>query len=165
MYLPVSSFKSIGQCYPFKRRKLSHAPLEKALSHIDTANDDVVKPLVATPSSSSSLMERRLQREVPRSKPRKTSWTFKVEGGPTYTDADWAAEMNSLSSGTRRAMEEDIHGVGKTINETADFVKQHILKMQKCILKAENKERQAWDQAVYLRPGLESCRDLHLMML
>ncbi len=83
----------------------------------------------------------------------------------TYTDADLAADMNTLTFEERQAMEEDIHGVSDVVPETEEFVATKMNRMVEALAKLSSRERQAWDRAVFLRPALAQDRKLHLMCL
>jgi len=73
--------------------------------------------------------------------------------------------MNALSFEERQAMEEDIHGVASVIEETPEFVAKKIEEMQLCLANLNSGQRQAWDRAVFLRPGLAEDERFHLMFL
>jgi len=82
-----------------------------------------------------------------------------------YTDADLAKDMNTLSFAERQAMEEDIHGVADVIEETSEFVTKKIEEMRQALASLSSIQRQSWDRAVFLRPGLAKDRGLHLIFL
>jgi len=86
-----------------------------------------------------------------------------ISGG--YTDADLAADMNSLTFAERQAMEEDIHGVADVIEETPEFVSSKIEEMKQALANLNSQQRQAWDRAVFLRPALALDGLFHLIFL
>jgi len=83
-----------------------------------------------------------------------------------YTDANFAADMNDLTFAERQTMEEDIHGVADIIEETTELVTQRMEEMRVVLeTKIPSKKRQAWDRAIFLRPGLVDDRKLYLLFL
>lgn len=83
-----------------------------------------------------------------------------------YTDADLAIDMNAMTFEERRAMEEDIHGLGDMVEETDDFVAAKIAEMTAAMkTNVSERKREAWERAVFLRPSLATDKDLHLMLL
>lgn len=82
-----------------------------------------------------------------------------------YTDADLAADLNALTFQERQALEEDIHGVASTIEETPDLIETKIEELKAAVKRLNSIRRSAWDRAVFLRPSLAHDRDLHLMFL
>lgn len=97
---------------------------------------------------------------------RLSSWTLpfgrKVQG---ITDADLAAEMNSLSFQERQTIEEDIHGVNSSIEETEEFIQAKMADLLVQIEALPAESRRAWDMAVFLRPSLVKDRVELLMLL
>lgn len=79
---------------------------------------------------------------------------------------DFVEELNSMTFQERQAIEEDIHGVSEVIQETEDFVTQKIAEMNVSLNHMPvSANRNAWDRAVYLKPGLKHDRDHFLMFL
>jgi len=66
-----------------------------------------------------------------------------------YTDADLAADLNSLTFAEREAMEADIDGVNDAIKETPEFVSAKIVEMQGALGRLNPQQRQAWDRAIF----------------
>jgi len=83
----------------------------------------------------------------------------------TYTDRDFAAEMNALSFVERQAVEDDIHGVAEDIQETPEFIADRIGAIRQALTEVNSAERQAWDRAVFLRPALDEDQSLYLLFL
>jgi len=62
-------------------------------------------------------------------------------------------------------MEQDIHGVADTIEETDEFVGQKIQELKDALNRIVEDQKTAWDRAVFLRPSLGCDKPLYLMFL
>lgn len=94
-------------------------------------------------------------------------WNRKSSANPTktYTDADLAADLNALTIQERRVLQEEIHGVADTVQESESFLEDKIAALRNHIISIPPSQREAWDRAVFLRPALESDRSMQLMYL
>lgn len=84
-----------------------------------------------------------------------------------YSDADLANELNQLTFEEREAVTEDIHGLSGVIPENPPFVREKLKEFREVMdnLSANVVTRAAWDRAVFLRPSLQSDRELALLYL
>ena len=72
-------------------------------------------------------------------------------------------ELNELSIQERKRALEDVHGVGESVKETPDLVKESLERFQVEIMKIKTKS--AYEKAVFMSPSFVKDTDFQLMFL
>ncbi len=80
-------------------------------------------------------------------------------------DVSMAREMNTLSVEQREKIYEEIHGVGRTIDETPELISSSLEQMRKDLAQIPKRRRAVLDRALFLRPAIASDDAFHLMFL
>jgi hypothetical protein len=71
-------------------------------------------------------------------------------------NADLVKEMNALTLFKREKIFEDVHGVADIQEETPEFVEDRIEALDKLVNLIPQKDRTAYDKAIFLKPKLQT---------